>query len=212
MTFDLTSLDFENIRKALKHFAVTIYGEEMIAALEPAPNIQVAQVMQNSVSAARQCVDGRVQLELGEVPNIRVALRQASVSGSAVNTNAMFHILQVLRASELLACLIQKHASLYPETMPALVVPQTLIEEIGNTVTDTGRLREDASPELQKLNDEMNDLRRDAEQTLISFCQDNKNKPFIAGTGKHIWQGERIVVAVKSENLSRIKEIGRAHV
>jgi len=207
MTFDLDVLDFDNVRKALKYYATTPYGEESILHMEPAPNIHVARVMQASVTAARKCVDENTNLDLGEVPNIRVALRQASSPGSAINTKGLLHILQVLEAGSRLLALLKCQLNLYPSTMPVLNVSTELIEKIARTVTGAGRLRDDASVQLKKLNEEMLSLRRQAETEIKSYCLNNKLMSFISGNGKIIWQGERAVLAIKSENLDKVKGV-----
>lgn len=207
MTYDLKILDFENIRRALIKNASTPYGEESITHLEPAPNINIARTMQASVSAARRCVDANNLLTLGEVPNIRVALRQASSTGSALNTNALFNISQVLKAGNALAKLIEDEAGLYPDTMPGLSIPRQLLDKIEATVTQTGRLRGDASPKLKTLNQEMKSLRQQAEDVIKAYCADQNIKQFLVANKKVLWHGERAVVAVLSQHLDKIKGV-----
>ncbi len=207
MPFDLRSLDFDNIRNALKRFSCTPYGADSASMLAPAPSIDVARTMQTSVTVARHCLDHKIDLLLGEVPDIRVALRQAAPSGSTLNARAIRHVFQVLRAGEELRRLIDLHCDLYPASMPPVLVCETLMATISRTVNDAGRLRDDASDLLLQQNAELAALRDQVERDIKAFCLDPGIKPFVASGYKTLWQGVRAVIAVKTPHLDKVKGV-----
>jgi len=206
MTYDLEALDFENIRRSLKQFSCTCYGNESISHLEPAPNISVARIMQSSVSAARECIDKGVELNLGDVPNIRVALKQLSTTNGIVNTQALYNILLVLNASQQLLDTIQINPALYPSSMPGLSIPVEVITVINKTVNESGRLRFDASLKLESLNQEMTQLKSEAENLIKQTIRENDLRSYVVDS-KPVWQGERAVIAVYSSHLEKIKGV-----
>ena len=207
MTYDLDILDFENIRRTLKQLTCTPYGEESISQLAPAPSPQIAYSMQQSVTTARCCVDEKIDLNLGEVPNIRAALRQAASLGSMLSSSALFNIAQILKASKKLSSLIETHKLLFPASMPQMAIPDSLLGKIEKSISDAGRLREDASEKLQQQQSQMQVFKKEAESLINDYCRKNKIIEYLADNGKIRWQNERAVVGVKSENLDEVKGV-----
>jgi len=207
MSYDLKTLDFDNIRKALQSYAKTPYGVDAIQNMEPAPTRQVAQQMQDSVSSARKRLDNQQDFQPGELPNIRAALRQASQKGTALNTQALHNIYQIIQGAESLLILIADDTQLYPQNMPAIVIPVETKNEINKAITESGRLKADASEKLCSLNTELQEKRQEAEKLIRNFIKEQKKQDCFAEGKPFQWYGDRAVVAVKTEKLDKVKGV-----
>ena len=151
MTYDLELLDFANIRRMLQQYAQTPYGKELLLNLEPAPNINVARQMQNSVTAARALVDQGITPTMEDVPNCRAALKQSSNPGAILNAQAFANLMLLIDAAKNLKVFVSEHLGLLPGEYENFSIPDELYTAIDKAITEAGRLKQDASEKLMSL-------------------------------------------------------------
>ena len=208
MESDLKAIEFDLVRRLLAQLTFSPYGADAVRELTPAPNLQIAQQMQASVTAARQAVDAARIPRLPSVPDIRAALRQAGQAGAALSANALANVSQVIAVGEILRVLVDEFPALYPAAGD-LLSPAELVNLLGRTVTPAGRLRDDASPELAGLHQQFHTLRLEAEAKVKSRMQLPDLREAFDDNPKVIWQGARAVFAIKQMYVERIKGVRR---
>ncbi len=208
MQSDLKTLEFDGIRRILARLALTPYGDDAALQLEPAPDVLIARAMQASVSAARQLVDAGEMPRVGDVPDIRAALRQAGQSGSALSATAFHHVRHVVRMAGELHALTRKYADLCSDAS-ALLMPPGLVTAIDVAINPQGRLREDASPTHCELNARYRDVQGEVTSAIKAVMQSPEHRGLFDTAQAVQWHGMRGVVAVKTAQADAIKGVRR---
>ncbi len=208
MQSDLKTLEFDGIRRILARLALTPYGNDAAHQLEPAPDLTIARAMQASVGAARRLVAAGEMPRLGDVPDVRAALRQAGQSGSALSASAFHHVRQVVRIAGDLHALAGRHPGLCAE--PAmLLMPGDLVAAIDLAINAQGRLREDASEPHRELHARFTEVRTDVEKSLLAVTSAAENRGLFDGSQAVQWHGMRGVLAVRTPQAEKIKGVRR---
>ncbi|HKJ71412.1 MAG TPA: DNA mismatch repair protein MutS, partial [Gammaproteobacteria bacterium] len=210
MQSDLNTLEFDAIRRALANECASPYGKEAARNLEPAPGLQVAKAFQAAVSAAREGLENRDGPQLGELPDVRAALRQAAQSGaSPLNGMALRNLVTLLQTGEYLARNLEQRPQLYAGDRGDLTGASDLIDELDAVVDTMGRVRPDASDELARLNGEVKDKRDELNQEVRKKQKDKKLAPNLVEPKTEHYSGPRRVLAVKTEAAGSIKGVRR---
>ena len=208
MQSDLKTLEFDGIRRILARLALTPYGNDAAHQLEPAPDLIIARAMQRSIGAARRLVDAGEMPRLGDVPDVRAALRQAGQTGSALSATAFHHIRQVVRVAADLHSLAERHPDLSAE--PAvLLLGGGLIPAIDQAINAQGRLRDDASEPHRELNARFGEVRAEVEAALHAVTSASENRGLFEGSQAVQWHGMRGVLAVRTPQAEKIKGVRR---
>jgi DNA mismatch repair protein MutS2 len=206
MQSDLNTLEFSAIRRSLEADCATPYGKEAARNLEPAPSLEVARAFQGAVSTAREACDTGDAPKLGEVPDVRAALRQASQNGaSPLNGMALRNLITVMQTGEYLARALEKRPGLYVGNAADLTAPSPLIDRFDATVDTMGRVRPEASEELARLHGEIQSVRADLDKEVAKKQKDKKLAPHLVEPKTEHYSGPRRVLAVKHEAVGNIK-------
>ncbi|MEJ2060312.1 MAG: DNA mismatch repair protein MutS [Gammaproteobacteria bacterium] len=211
MQADLKPLEFEAVRRVLERLTSTPYGADAARGLEPAPSIDVALSMQQAVSTARSLLDAGRQPVIGQLPDIRAALRQASSPGATLNSQAMYNLQVVMRAGAQLAEQLAgtDAGAIYPGNLDELRPPAALTELLDNTLMGAGTLRDDASPELSELFAQRGTLREQVETVVRKRMASADIKDLFEDPNKVSWHNERGVIMVNSGNADKVKGVRR---
>ncbi len=208
MHSDLKTLEFDGIRRILARLALTPYGNDAAHNLEPAPDATVARGMRQSVSAARQLVDAGMLPRLGEVPDVRAALRQAGQANAALSAQALHNIRLVSSAAAKLATLCAQFPGLISQP-DALVAPRDWEAALERSLQPQGRLREDASPALQELHLAFRAQQAEVDRKLREIMGDARYHGLFDGPHALQWHGARAVLAVRSNTAERLRGVRR---
>lgn len=208
MHSDLKALEFDGVRRLLERLTFTPYGAEAARNLEPAPTIDIAREMQQSVSAARRVVDEYLLPKVGTIADVRPAFRQASQPGAALAASALNNVRQVLRLAETLRDLAARFPPLF-RALESLTAPPGLSKRLDDTVSPAGRLREDATAELSALHSSYNEARGEVERKLLALIRAPENAAVFDEHSKPAWQGTRAVLTVRQAHADGIKGVRR---
>jgi len=210
MESDLNTLEFDAIRRTLARECASPYGQEAARSLEPAPGVQVARAFQAAVTAARDGLEKGDGPKLDELPDVRAALRQASQDGaSPLNGMALRNLVAVLQAGEYLARNLERRPELYAGDPGDLTAASDLVDELDAVVDTMGKVRSDASAELERLHGEVGDKRDELNQAVKKKLKDKKLAPDLVEPNTEHFSGPRRVLAVKNEAAGAIKGVRR---
>lgn len=209
MQADLKALEFDGIRRLLEKLCATPFGAEAARNLEPAPELAIAQQMQAAVTAARQGLDAGDGPHMPDLPDVRAALRQASSPGAALPGTALLNLRQAIETGVRLRPFIAQRPALYPGGLDHLSGAQDLTAVFDAALLASGRLREDASPELASLHGELRQLREDVQNQLRMRMRQPDLAGSIVDPDKVHWHGQRAVLALSGELADKIKGVRR---
>ena len=207
MTYDLDLLDFANIQRVLQQYAMTPYGRDLMQNLEPAPNRAIAQTMQNCVTEARRLLDSDIEFVLDDVPNCRPSLKQAVNPGAMLNAQALANLRKLIIAGIKVREFVTVHPALLPTDYQSFIPPVLLKEKIDISVTETGRLRQDASPKLENLYSQIQDVKQSTIKKANDYIKAEKLSEYLDKQNKTHWYGDHLVLLVKTECLDKIKGV-----
>lgn len=211
MQSDLKALEFDGIRRILERLTFSPYGADAARNLEPAPSIAIAREMQQAVSAAREAADAYQLPRLNQVPDIRAALRQASQPGAALPASALHNLRQVMQTGLSLRALVNTHPGLFVRT-DELNAPAPLVEILDKTINHAGRLREDATPELDALYQQYHQVRVDLEAQLKARMASPDVAGLFDANSRVHWHGARAVLAVRATHAEQMKGVRRGSI
>lgn len=210
MQSDLKALEFSVIQRLLENASVTPYGKDAARELEPAPELALAQRMQDAVTAAREALDRNDPPPLPEdVPDIRPALRQARTPGAALNPRALANIRQTLGIAMDLQEAVRSRPPLLPAGMGRLDVPAELVEALDRTVTGVGKLRDDASETLTAKRQELERLQSEAADAIRQRTRKRDIRDAVNESEALAWHGQRAVLQIHQKASEKVKGVRR---
>jgi DNA mismatch repair protein MutS2 len=209
MQADLKALEFDAIRRLLEKLTATPYGADAARALEPAPNLEIARNMQAAVTEARQLVDAGLAPTIGQLPDVRAALRQASSPGAALSSQALYNLQLVMNAGNQLAGALAERPKLYPGDLAELRAPQPVVEILDRTLVGAGTLRDDASKALVEYFGERKAIREQVEEVIRQRMAKADIKDLFEDPKKVDWYNERGVLTVRGTEADRVKGVRR---
>lgn len=211
MQSDLKALEFDGIRRILERLTFSPYGADAARNLEPAPNLDIAREMQHAVSAARAAADAYQLPRFNQVPDIRAALRQAAQSGAALPASALHNLRQVMQAGLTLRGLVGAYPDLFVR-IHELNAPAPLVEVLDRSVNHAGRLREDATPELDALHKQYHQVRIDLETQLKARMASPDVAGLFDANSRVHWHGTRAMLAVRATHAEQMKGVRRGSI
>lgn len=206
MEADLKPLEFPAIQRMLERLTATPYGADAARALEPAPNLSVARSLQAAVTVARQRLEAGSLPEIGALPDIRPALRQASNPGAALSSQAMNNLQVLMQESARLARALTDTPAIYPGDLDDLQPPQALVARLGEALHAGGTLRDDASPALAEATAERVQLRGEVEQVVRKRLDSLTSEPL---SRRVQWHQERAVLVLSDALAAEVKGVRR---
>lgn len=206
MEADLKPLEFPAIQRMLERLTATPYGADAARALEPAPNLSVARSLQAAVTVARQRLEAGSLPEIGALPDIRPALRQASNPGAALSSQAMNNLQVLMQESARLARALTDTPAIYPGDLDDLQPPQALVARLGEALHAGGTLRDDASPALAEATAERVQLRGKVEQVVRKRLDSLTSEPL---SRRVQWHQERAVLVLSDALAAEVKGVRR---
>ena len=209
MQVDLKALEFPAVQRLLERLTVTPYGADAARGLEPAPNLEAARALQRAVTVARQRLDAGTLPRLGQLPDVRAALRQAGNPGAALPVQALHNLQIIMRHARELADQLYDTPEIYPAGLGKLYPPEALEQRLMACLNPGGSLREDASPALVEAFEQRGRLRDEVEavvrkrRSASDVPQKGENAPKVQ------WHQERAVIVLRDEAASAVKGVRR---
>ena len=206
MEADLKPLEFPAIQRMLERLTATPYGADAARALEPAPNLSVARSLQAAVTVARQRLEAGSLPEIGALPDVRPALRQAANPGAALSSQAMNNLQVIMQESARLARALTDTPAIYPGDLDDLLPPEALLARLGEALHAGGTLRDDASPALAEAAAERVQLRSEVEQLVRKRLDSLTTEP---ASRRVQWHQERAVLVLSDGLAAEVKGVRR---
>ncbi|WP_018138705.1 MULTISPECIES: DNA mismatch repair protein MutS [unclassified Thioalkalivibrio] len=209
MQVDLKALEFPAIQRLLERLTATPYGADAARGLEPAPNLDAARALQTAVTVARQRLDAGTLPRLGQLPDVRAALRQASNPGAALPVQALHNLQTIMRQARELADQLADTPEIYPADLNKLYPPEGLEERLSACLNPGGSLREDASPALIEAFEQRGRLRYEVEAVVKKRLAASDVAQKGEDALKVQWHQERAVMVLRGEAANAVKGVRR---
>ncbi|HUW14452.1 MAG TPA: endonuclease MutS2, partial [Anaerolineae bacterium] len=165
----LETLEFRKILERLAQHASFSGGAELARALVPTDDLREAEQRQQETAEARRLLGEGSQVHLGGVYDLRPYLVKAERS-TPLLPNELLEIRSTLQSARSVQQTLTRVADHYPRLADIGSRMQCcphVASEIGRCVDDRAEIRDSASPELQRIRNEV----REAHTQLLSKLQ-----------------------------------------
>ncbi len=203
----LEKLGYEQLREAAIAEAQSDLGMEMLQELQPVSHPQTVQKLLHQTDEMMKILLDPDPFPLGEMPAVYEYLSQAKAEGSIIPLFAFNDILKLSQTARLVKKFISKRKEESPELTvlsEELIPLKDLEDAIKGQITESGDLKDDASPELKairkRLNSKKNDLRSAINRLMKKAAKDGMS----SDEGATIRNG-RMVIPIQAEYKRQIQ-------
>src|SRR6266849_5721435 len=206
---DLQALEFDKVLRLLAGCALSSAGHEACLVLRP--QIAVAQVEAESARTWQffRLLEEQLTLPLRGFPDIRPSLQWAAHAGAALEGLKLLEIQDITALSRTLALFFRRqggeHNSLkdLPERLLSF---RELEDTLHHCLDESGRLKDEASPELRSLRRRLRMLGEETERRLRDLLRSSQARDVVADHYITI-RNNRFVIPVRANFHTRLPGI-----
>lgn len=202
----IEKLGFASILEATLEKVYSDVARELIEELRPADSPREVISRLDRTSEGLRLIRSGENFPLGEVSDIRTALKRARPEGSVLDPLSLLHVGQILSMSRRIKQFFSQRNEQYPH-WNEFCIPirplKNLEDEIFRIVSEHGGIRDNASPELQQIRRSINSRKNDLRNTLQRILRNAAKDGYLSEQEPTIRAG-RMVLAVKSEHKRKI--------
>lgn len=195
-------LGFDAIRLATIHACGTEMGREWIEALAPSSEREVVALRLERTRELMSIRRYGESLPLPELADPREALKRARPEGTVLDADAILRVFHIAATARRVRQTLLQRADAAP-TLAAWAEPLIPLKEVEDRIlavlTDTGVIRDNASPELQQIRRSLQSRRNDLRTTLTRIARQAAKDGFLAENEPTIRSG-RMVLAIRAEH------------
>jgi len=203
----LLTLEYPKILAKVAREAAFSASKELVAALEPTPDLDEARRRLAYTTEASRLIDLSADAGVGAAHDIRPSLVRAARDG-VLSPSDLVEVMETVRSTLHVARLLERVDA---ETFPLLHMlggdiptrPQ-IVRRIEETVSEEGEILDSASPALRKIRFELrgaNQRLQDRLRTLVGEFSGALQEPIVT------MRNDRYVVPVRSESRGQVRGI-----
>ncbi|MCH8494480.1 MAG: endonuclease MutS2 [Balneolales bacterium] len=197
---------FEYIREATIAFAMSEVAQERLSEMSPSSDVDVVLVKLGRTRELISLIGAGEFPPLGEMPDIRRALGRARPEGSVLEPASVLEIgvlIQTARRVRQFFIQRDERCPFWNAFVQGVIVLKPLEDEIFRVLTDSGVVKDSASPELQTIRRSLNSRRNDLRSALQKVMRQAAKDGYLSEQEPTI-RGGRMVLAVKAEHKRKI--------
>lgn len=199
-------LGFEHLREATLERVSSEVGRERILALRPESDPKAVEKRLQRTREIMFLVRSGDQIPLSELPDVRPVLKRARAEGSVLDVMGILAVGQVAMVARRVRQFLLQRGETCPEWFAfagELQSLKSLEDEIFRILTESGNIRDNASPELQQIRRSLNSRRNDLRTTLNKLLRQAAKDGYLSEQEPTI-RGGRMVLAVRAEHKRKI--------
>jgi DNA mismatch repair protein MutS2 len=201
-------LELHKILERLAEFTTFSAGAELARQLWPTTNLQEATAWQRETAEARLLFENRVNVSMGGARDVRDAA-MAATRGVMIDAQVLLDIRYTLRRSTTLRRTVGRMKGQYPLLSDIINEAEEcnqLQEEIARVLTDTGEIRDTASPNLAVIRRDLKRAFDTLQSRLNKIVTSSSNAPYLQEALVTTRNG-RYVIPIKAEFKGKIPGI-----
>lgn len=197
----LQKVGFESIRSATLKKRYTPYGRELIEDLTPSSSAEIVNQHIEKSAEWIHILQSGLNHPLTTLDDIRDMLKESKPIGSILPLEFFPIILDNARSARIIKHFFDRAEKEYPnlqKIVVRLVNQKPLEDAIQKVVTDRGELRDDASPELRRIRNQLNRERSKLRNTIQQVMKRAAKDGMTSDEGATIRNG-RMVIPIQAE-------------
>ncbi len=154
----MNKLEFDRIKQYISNFATSQLGTELIENIAPMTNKNVIERELKLTVEMKDILAYDDPFPIDGIKDIRIALRRCEIEGSFLSPQEFLDIKSVLAVSRLIREYLSKRATKYPnlwELAKNIFINRVLEYNIEEIIDESGNVRDNASPELREIREEI---------------------------------------------------------
>lgn len=203
----LEKLGFEQLRDATLNAAQSERSYEMIEELYPSSSAERVGILLKQTYEMMEILLDPDPFPLGELPDVRDYLDIGRAEGSIIPLTAFPYILGICSTARVIKKFLKARAEHKTELFSIseqLIPLKELEDSIKQKVTDSGQLKDDASPELKSIRKRLNSKRNELRSTINKLMRNATKDGMTSDEGATIRNG-RMVIPVLAEYKRKIQ-------
>jgi len=192
--------------EAVKH-TYTPYGEELLIKQRPAGSAADTNTLNEHTRNWLAVIEKQGVHPLKQLKDVREILSDARVQGAMLSLEAFPIVYENARLARLIKDFFRNddiEAEALKPHLKRLIPLKDLEEEIKSVITDSGALRDDASPELQSIRKKMNRRKSQLRKTINRLMKKARDKGMSSDEGPTIRNG-RMVLPIQAEYKRKVE-------
>lgn len=200
-------LEFDQIKEILRQKCISELGEAYIPKIRFVNRYDVLEKLLLQVQECKIILQEDTPFPAEHYYNIEPYIQRASIEGSFI-AEEQFHQLRLLLVTIHSICkYFEQRTEKYPQLallFGNLHVNQQLIKSIERVINEQGELRPNASPELAKISNQINEKEKEVRKRLNSLFEKANAEGWLADSGITV-RGGRLVLPMLAEHKRKIQ-------
>lgn len=193
----------------LAELCLSPLGRQFVSRMAFLDRHNLVQKLLNQTDEFRQLLEADAEIPLQHYYDATAYLDRAAIMGTYLDVSQFFEIKMSLRTIRDSQRFLANAEEGQYEALKALgtdvVVERSLLAALDKVVDDNGAVREDATPELQRLKRDLIAQQAALRKTISSILRHAKNEDWTPSDAEPTIRGGRLVIPVIAEHKRRIK-------
>ena len=202
-------LGFDKIRELLRMRCVSTLGQEYVDKIRFSDDYEIVKKLTSQTAEFQKILTIESGFPSQNFIDAKQSLKKAAIEGAFLTEDEFFEVkLSLNTIQECMVFLKNKPAEEYPylqEITQYVTIDKDLLKSINQIIDDRGKLRDNASPELQSIRREILSQLSSLRKTLESIMKSARASGFVAEDANFTVSGGRMVIPIKAEHKRKIK-------
>ena len=203
-------IDFDQIRLLIKENCLSAMGQQKVNAIVFSPDLNEIVRLQEETEEFRQILLFEPAFPAQDYIDLTQELTRLQLEGTFIETESLNDLKAVLKTIQ--ACLLFFRIHAKEDKFPFLCalssgisIDNQLIEQIEYLVDEKGRIRDNASPDLQNIRQKMHRLEIDIQKQMRKIIHQAKKDNIVESTAEVSVRDGRLVIPVPAAFKRKLK-------
>ncbi|NDK55943.1 endonuclease MutS2 [Pontibacter fetidus] len=202
-------IGFAQVREMLSELCLSPLGRQFVNRMQFLNRHDLVQRLLQQTNEFKQLLESDAEIPLSHYFDVNAYLDRAAIPGTFLDVIQFFEIKMSLRTIRDSQRFISGTEEGKFEALKALgadvTVERSLIAALDKVVDDAGTVRDDATPELQRLKRDLISQQAALRKTISSIIRHAKNEGWTPDDAEPTIRGGRLVIPVIAEHKRRVK-------
>jgi len=199
-------LEFDRVLETVSSYCNSVLGTLQVNEVLPSADKQQIEIWLRQVTEFKLLLDNEEPFPTVNYHELSAEIDRLKLEGAVLSETELFRIYQFLKTVNMLFHFFEKRMELYP-TLFKIIAPytfnKTLINTIKSIIDDDGRIRSNASVELQRIRKQSTAKYQEADRKFKSIMNQYAGYGYLTDDRESI-RGGRRVLSVLSENKRKV--------
>lgn len=206
-------LGFDVIRNQIRGLCLSTLGGDEVRSMHFMDDVESVEFALRGVEEMDRILHSADGLPMEYIDDLRVELADMQIQGRYLEESRLWALRQTLRSAQLIISCLRRSDNdelLYPHL--AAAIPQQcdfrgVLQAIDAVLGENGKLRDDASPELQKTRSAIESLKRSTSILVARILKSAQASGIVDKDASPVLRDERLVIPVAADRKRSLRGI-----